>query len=40
MKQTENIAKGQNFEAVNVGSWDEVIGYERPMGPTVLQAAN
>ena len=25
MKQIETIAKGQNFEAVNIGSWDEVI---------------
>ena len=47
MKQIETIAKGQNFEAVNIGSWDEVIGYELPMGPNVLhgkvsvrQAAN
>ena len=36
MKQIETIAKGQNFEAVNIGSWDEVIGYELPMGPNVL----
>ena len=31
------IAKGQNFEAVNIGEWNEVIGYELPMGPRVLQ---
>ena len=36
MKQIECIAKGQNFEAVNIGSWEEVIGYELPMGPSVL----
>ena len=36
MKQIETIAKGQNFEAVNIGSWEEVIGYELPMGPSVL----
>ena len=36
MKQIETIAKGLNFEAVNIGSWDEVIGYELPMGPNVL----
>ena len=37
MKQIETIAKGQNFEAVNIGAWNEVIGYELPMGPRVLQ---
>lgn len=37
MKQMGSIAKGQNFEAVNIGEWNEVIGYELPMGPRVLQ---
>ncbi len=37
MKQIETIAEGQNCKAVNVGSWDEVIGYELPMGPSVIQ---
>ncbi len=37
MKQMGRIAKGQNFEAVNIGEWNEVIGYELPMGPRVLQ---
>ena len=37
MKQMGSIAKGQSFEAVNIGEWNEVIGYELPMGPRVLQ---
>jgi len=37
MKKIETIAEGQNFKAVNVGSWDEVTGYELPMGPAVIQ---
>ena len=36
MKQIETIAEGKNYKAVNVGSWDEVKGYELPMGPSVL----
>ncbi|MBO5563852.1 MAG: cupin domain-containing protein [Bacteroidales bacterium] len=37
MKQIETIAEGQNYKAVNVGSWEEVTGYELPMGPAVIQ---
>ena len=37
MKQIETIAEGQNYKAVNVGSWEEVMGYELPMGPAVIQ---
>lgn len=36
MKKIETIAEGINYDAVNIGSWDEVIDYELPMGPNVL----
>lgn len=36
MKKIETIAEGINYDAVNIGSWDEVIAYELPMGPNVL----
>lgn len=36
MKKIETIAGGINYDAVNIGSWDEVIDYELPMGPNVL----
>ena len=37
MKRIECIKKGNNYEALNIGSWNEVIDYELPMGPSVLQ---
>lgn len=37
MKQIETIAKGENFKAVNVGRVNDIIEYELPMGPNVLQ---
>ncbi len=37
MKQIQTIAKGDNFQAVNVGRLDEIIEYALPMGPNVLQ---
>ena len=37
MKRIECIKKGNNYEALNIGSWNEVIDYELPMGPRVLQ---
>lgn len=36
MKKIETIAEGINYDAVNIGSWDELIDYELPMGPNVL----
>ncbi|MBQ3382585.1 MAG: cupin domain-containing protein [Bacteroidales bacterium] len=37
MKKIEKIAQGNNFAAVNAGSWDEIQNYELPMGPNVLK---
>ncbi len=37
MKQIEKIETGQNFEAINVGSWEEIKEYELPLGPAVIQ---
>lgn len=37
MKKIETIAEDKNYKAVNVGSWDEIKGYELPMGPSVIQ---
>lgn len=37
MKTIETIAKGKNFEAVTVGTLDEIIEHELPMGPHVIR---
>ena len=37
MRTIENIKRGRNYAAVNVGSIDQIIEHQLPMGPNVIQ---
>ena len=37
MRTIENIKSGCNYAAVNVGSIDQIIDHQLPMGPNVIQ---
>ena len=37
MRTIENIKSGRNYAAVNVGSIDQIIEHQLPMGPNVIQ---
>lgn len=37
MRTIETIKSGKNYTAVNVGTLDQIIEHELPMGPQVIQ---
>ena len=37
MKTIETIKEGRNFKAVSVGTIDQIIEHELPMGPNVIR---
>ena len=37
MRTIETIKSGKNYAAVNVGTIDQIIEHELPMGPNVIQ---
>ena len=37
MRTIENIKRGRNYAAVNVGSIEQIIEHQLPMGPNIIQ---